>query len=246
MILYFSGTGNSRHVAKTIAEATGDDIEDIAVHLREGSSGNYSSERPYVFVGPVYGGRYPRVMTNFIERSQFAGSRQAYFVATCASTPWVTVRYVLKLAQAKGFEVMGFRSIIMPQGYCSAGLTQSKEQNDKVLAEAEPKIAETAQIIASGSKLPEEQPGKSYMSTIMNPLMYATQINAKKFFVTEKCNGCGTCASRCPLSNIRIVDGKPTWGDNCTQCNACIGGCPQQAIEFGKATAGKTRYYLPD
>ncbi|MSS20168.1 hypothetical protein [Pseudoramibacter porci] len=54
MILYFTGTGNSRHVAEKIAEATGDAIENIAVHLKKHDVGSYTSEKPYVFVGPVY------------------------------------------------------------------------------------------------------------------------------------------------------------------------------------------------
>ena len=32
MILYFTGTGNSRHVANKIAEVTGDTIENIAAY----------------------------------------------------------------------------------------------------------------------------------------------------------------------------------------------------------------------
>ncbi len=244
MILYFSGTGNSRHVAKEIASATGDEVEDIATHLRDGSAGAYRSERPYVFVGPVYAGRYPRVMTDFVSRSRFEGSRQAYFIATCAETPWITAKYVKKLAQAKGFETMGFRSIRMPQGYCSNGLTRPAEENEAVLKAAEPKVAEVARLIAEDRRLRDEPLGKSYMSTIMNPLMYATMMSPRKFRVTEACVGCGACASRCPLGNIRMVDGRPVWGDRCTQCCACIGGCPEGAIEYGKKSVGKPRYYL--
>ena len=69
MILYFTGTGNSRHVAEKIAEATGDAIENIAVHLRKHDVGSYTSEKPYVFVGPVYAGRFPKVMTTYIEKA---------------------------------------------------------------------------------------------------------------------------------------------------------------------------------
>lgn len=81
MILFFSGTGNSRHVAERIAQTTGDAIENIAVHLREGTTGTYQSTVPYVFVGPVYAGRYPKVMTEFMEKSAFGGNKKAYFIA---------------------------------------------------------------------------------------------------------------------------------------------------------------------
>ena len=222
MILYFSGTGNSRHVAKKIAQVTGDEIENIAVHLRAHEAGTYQSERPYVFVGPVYAGRLPRVMTKFIEDSTFAGTSKAYFVVTCAETPWVTIRYVQRLAKDKGFELLGFNSILMPQSYTTNGLSQPEELTRKILDAAEPKIAEVAGLIRNGKTLPAEKPGKSYMSTIMNPMMYATMMGTRKFRATDACIGCGTCAARCPLGNIQIVNGRPVWGKDCTQCNALL------------------------
>lgn len=103
MILYFTGTGNSRHVANQIAKVTGEQIEDIAIYLRQNDIGHYHSDRPYVFVGPVYAGRYPRVMTDYIRKAEFTGSRQAYFVATCAETPWITAKYAKRLAEEKRF-----------------------------------------------------------------------------------------------------------------------------------------------
>lgn len=244
MILYFTGTGNSRHTANKIAEATGDRIENIADHLRKHETGSYDSERPYVFVGPVYAGRYPKVMTEYIQKSEFKGSRQAYFVATCAETPWITAKYVQKLADEKHFEVLGFRSVIMPQSYTTGGLAVPEEKAREILAAAEPKIGELAQQIKAGIKLPEEPLGKSWMSKIANPMMYAAMMSANKFTVSNKCIGCGQCERNCPLGNIHLENGRPVWENNCTQCNACIGGCPEGAIEYGKKTAGKPRYYL--
>lgn len=74
--------------------------------------------------------------------------------------------------------------------------------------------------------------------------MYATMMSSKKFYVTNKCIGCGKCERNCPLGNIHSVNKKPVWGRTCTQCCACIGGYPESAIEYGKKSIGKSRYYL--
>lgn len=244
MVLYFSGTGNSRYVARKIAEASGDDIISINQRIKDGDYSDVKSEKPLVFVGPVYAGRLPRIMDEYIEKVTFSGNKKTYFVGTCAATAWRTVGYVEKLCEKKKFSLLGFNSIVMPQGYIAGGGTQPKNINDRILKEAEPKIKKISDIISNQQPLPKEQPGKAIMSKIINPMMYATMISAKGFKVTDKCGSCGTCAERCPLNNINLVDGKPTWGKKCTHCMACIAGCPKEAIEYGKKTHGKTRYYL--
>lgn len=90
MVLYFSGTGNSRFVAKKIAEITDDEIISINSRIKNGNYEDVQSEKPFVFVGPVYAGRYPRIMEEYIEKVTFYGAYQAYFVATCAAEAYQT------------------------------------------------------------------------------------------------------------------------------------------------------------
>ena len=125
-------------------------------------------------------------MNDYIQKVKFSGTKQAYFVVTCASTAWQTVEYVKKLCGEKNFSFLGFQSVVMPQGYIAGGGTQSKEVNDRILQQAEPKIVKIAEMIRDQQRLPEEQPGKAIMSKVLNPLMYSMMINAKGFTVTEK------------------------------------------------------------
>lgn len=246
MVLYFSGTGNSRYAAKKIAEISADEVISINQRLRSKDYHTVFSEKPLVFVGPVYAGRLPRVMDDYIKKTTFAGTNRVYFIGTCAQTPWVTVEYVEKLCKEKNFTLLGFNSIVMPQGYVAGGGTQPKEVNDKILKEAEPEILRIAETIREQQLLPKEQPGKAVMSKVLNPIMYSMMISAKGFTATDQCTGCGKCEARCPLNNVKLVNGKPVWGKDCTHCMACIAGCPARAIEYGKKTQGKPRYYLGD
>jgi ferredoxin/flavodoxin len=66
------------------------------------------------------------------------------------------------------------------------------------------------------------------------------------FRVEANCTACGICVRVCPVGNIRMVDDVPTWQHRCEQCFACLQWCPEAAIEFGRATAGKRRYHHPD
>ncbi len=53
---------------------------------------------------------------------------------------------------------------------------------------------------------------------------------ATKLHCSNKCNGCGWCASQCPTGNITILNKKPNFSNVCTICLRCIYGCPQQAL----------------
>lgn len=66
-----------------------------------------------------------------------------------------------------------------------------------------------------------------------------------KFFINDRCNGCGVCEDVCPADNIQMIENGPNWKHDCEQCLACLHWCPQQAIEFGEETVGRERYQNP-
>lgn len=242
MILYFSGTGNSRYVAEVIGKVTEDEILSMNQMIKKHEKRAINSENPYVFVCPVYAGRIPRIVENYINETNFEGSKKAYFVVTCSETPWRTVDYVEKLLNKKGITMIGFNSIIMPQNYIVMYDTPSKAEADKIIDKSLLKILDIAELIKKEKSLSIEKPGKKIMSSIINPIMYATTVNAKKFKFTDKCVGCASCVEQCPLNNIKMVNEKPQWGKECTHCMACICGCPKNAIEYGNKTGNRYRY----
>ena len=64
--------------------------------------------------------------------------------------------------------------------------------------------------------------------------------------VEPQCNSCGICVQVCPVDNIALEDGKPTWFGRCQHCLACMQLCPQQAIQYGDKTVGRKRYHHPE
>ena len=78
MILYFSGTGNSRYIAEVINSV----IEDKLVSINECLKNNLivSLEQQYIIVCPTYAWRIPRVVEQFIQTNHFILFRELKFI----------------------------------------------------------------------------------------------------------------------------------------------------------------------
>ena len=83
-------------------------------------------------------------------------------------------------------------------------------------------------------------------SGFINTLFYALCVSSKPFRGDDRCISCGKCEKLCPMNAVKLVDGKPVWGEGCTHCMACISYCPTKAIEYGKKSVGKRRYMCED
>ena len=252
MILYYSGTGNSRYAASVIARETGDELVCINDILRERAASPYtaryafSSDAPFVFVSPTYCYRVPRVVEKFIRDSRFEGSRKAYFFLTCGSGTGAAAQEAEKLCRETELEFMGLGSVVMPENYITLFEAPTYDEALAILRAAHSQIESAGRLIRYGRTLEDANGGSGLkaLPTRLNSLFYKHFVNDKKYTVGDNCIGCGQCARVCPLANIRMVDSKPRWNGNCTQCMACIGICPQDAIEYGSRSKGKRRYYL--
>ena len=243
MIIYFTGTGNSRYVAEMIADLNGDKAVCANSHIKNNEKPVFESELPYVFVAPVYVSAIPRVFEEFIRRAEFNGNRKAYYIMTCAGGMGGCPEYARRLSKEKGFEHMGTVQVNMPQNYLVFFKTKEKPIADAIVDLAGPVITSYSQLIAAERSFPGSGMKKwEYVSTemIIDPY-YRWFMPAKPFRATDDCVGCGKCVSLCPLNNISLLDGKPVWGGNCTHCMACISLCPKTAIEYGSKSVGKPR-----
>jgi ferredoxin/flavodoxin len=249
MILFFSGTGNSRYVAEQIAQVTGDELLSINKMLKAGESPAFSSPNaPFVIVSPTYAWRLPRVVEKFLRKARLTGSREAYFLLTCGSDAGAAPAHCRRLCKAMGLTLAGFAQIVMPENYVAMYPVPEEKLARRMVAKATPAIRELAAKIRDGQSFHVAQPStpvQGLKSGLVNSLFYPAMVSAKGFYATDACVGCGKCVELCPLNNVSLPGGRPQWGDACTHCMACISGCPTKAIEYKNKSQGKPRYFLP-
>ena len=248
MILFFSGTGNSRYCARRLGEALQDTCVDAFHYIRDGIAGEFASQKPWVFVCPTYCWQIPRAFSQFLRRAKLSGSRDVYFVMTCGGEVGNAPAANRALCAELGLVCHGTFSIVMPDNYIIMFPAPTPEETQKLLAAAPAALQNCADTILAGKEAPEHTPGfaDKLKSGVVNSLFYRFNMQPKKFTVSDARISCGKCEKVCPLGNIRMQDGKPVWGNRCTHCMACISDCPAVAIEYGKSTRGKARYHCPE
>lgn len=245
MIIYFSGTGNSRFAAQAVNGVVGGDCVDSFAYIRNAQGGEFDSDTPYVFVCPTYSWRIPRVFASFIKNSTFSGSKKAYFIMTCGSEIGNSENYIKKLCKACGLDFMGVAQIVMPENYIALFSVPDKQKADKIIRDSLTDIYAAAKRIKQGEQLDKHKTSvvDILKSSVVNRAFYRFIVSAKDFTASDQCISCGKCSSVCPLGNIKLVDSKPEWGNSCTHCMACISLCPVRAIEYGTVSKNRNRFY---
>ena len=245
MVIYFTGTGNSRYVAEGIALRTRDKLVSANEFIKANKGADFTSEAPYVFVSPTYAWRIPRIFSDFIQNGSFMGNISVYFVMTCGDDIGSVDEFLTELCDKKNMKFMGVAKVLMPENYVAMYDIPSKAESELIIAEADKTVKAISEIITSRKALPFEMKSSfaNLKSRYINPIFYSFFVKSKGFYATDKCINCGKCEELCNLNNIKLTDGKPVYGADCTHCMACICGCPTEAIEYKRKTIGKPRYY---
>ena len=246
MIFYFSGTGNSGYVARRIADGLGDTLLCMNDRIKAGDISPVETGQQLVIVTPTYAWRLPRIVENWLLKTELTGAKQAWFVMTCGSEIGNADQYNHKLCQVKHLAGMGTAQIVMPENYIAMFNAPQAEEARRIVAKAEPDIDGVIAAIRKSRAFPPPRRNLygRVMSGPVNPIFYSFFVKAKSFTVSSACIGCSRCAQRCPTNNITLQNGKPVWGQDCTHCMACICYCPAEAIEYGKKSLGKPRYHF--
>ncbi|NLI53779.1 MAG: 4Fe-4S dicluster domain-containing protein [Clostridiales bacterium] len=233
ILFYFSGTGNSKFVARQFCRAAGAEC-----HSVEEDAAFDALIRAHDTVGfcyPVYGSYVPRPMREFVAAhvDALAGRR---FVVLCTQLVFSGDGAHELCAFLPGGEesVVYAEHVDMPNNICNFPLFAVKNgaQNARRLRAAKRKILRAADEVGRGV----------VRRRGFNPLSILLGKSQSKFWpaVEEKaardvqidadCIRCGLCVRLCPMKNLTMGENGVEQAGRCAVCYRCVDACPQRAI----------------
>lgn len=248
MILYFTGTGNSKYVADFLADKLNDEVVPLNDMLKNNQPPEVSCEKPFIWVAPIYAWRFPKKVEELFSKIKFKGNNTVYFVATMGGDSGDCEKFCRRLTEEKGMNFGGFADVIMPDNYFGGFNIKDENEMPRLVKAAHPTLMKIADTISSGKTLSirVKTSAAAFKSGVINYGFCKYMLSKAKYKVNDNCTACGKCVKICPVNNIELADGKPKFLGNCMGCYACIHRCPEKAINLGKRTEGKSRYVCID
>lgn len=265
-IYYFSGTGNSLHVAREIQKRIPDTVLIPIVSLLKAEVVKPKGDL-IGLVFPIYLQSTPIPVREFIRKVNFKPNQFLFVVTTNCGYPGKTELYLEKLFKSRGKELDFYDTFKMisnsPKGLQPSFMIDQHwadtitEKNISILEENVQRKLEII-IRALNNRVKNTIHNRRNRSnTLLNAISqllqlpmqrYIENMNAKIGFYTDStCTACGTCEQVCPSHKVKIVQGKPKWQDEvrCYYCYACFNFCPQQSILVKNYTHKDGRYIYP-
>lgn len=238
MIYFFSGTGNSKHVAQHLATLLGENSTEITLDTQA-----TADERHTGIVFPVYAWGVPNIVAHFIamNASSLASSQYIYSVMTCGDDIGYADRILSKALHGR---LQAAFSVPMPNTYvCLPGFdTDSDEAANRKVSQTTAMLPHIADSIMRQEHVTRVTRGDwPWLKThVLRPLFNSLLVTDRYFRTTSACTLCKKCVRECPTHNIEADGQHIRWQHYyCTGCLRCYHSCPQRAIEFGPFTKGK-------
>lgn len=252
-IYYFSGTGNSLHVAQELSQRFPEAaLIPVMGLLQVNQIESQADTIGLVF--PIHAFTFPWPVKSFLEKAKFKPTAYKFAIATreCFATVFLDID---KLLEKQDTRLDAYFSFEMPETYIPLFNLYSPEKCAQVEAEMLNDLAFIARTVANRAVYrPKDHPGWLLLSRGVYPLVTAWFQKVRfpdmeqAFYADQQCQGCGTCESVCLSNKIRLENNRPVWQADvrCAYCFACLHYCAAQAIQIaGRKTAGKGRYHHP-
>jgi NAD-dependent dihydropyrimidine dehydrogenase PreA subunit len=247
-ILTFSGTGNTQYVVDAVAESIRNKGWDADICPLEqiNSEQNLSAFREADIVGiafPVHAFNPPWLVEKVVRSLPKMGSRKCFVLRTSGS-PFINAGSIVRLKKLlKDRNLATLYDVLVPMpsnfmvryndSFIKLNLQMARKQADMIATD----------LVNGVNKRARTNLLVRLVSWLLLVERLGSHLGGRVWKVEKSCTFCGKCVRDCPTQNIKLQDGKLSFGWNCTLCMRCSFGCPVQA--FSNKHYGKLMFVKP-
>ncbi|MBF4693199.1 EFR1 family ferrodoxin [Fusibacter ferrireducens] len=251
LIYYFTGTGNSLHIADRLKVLIGD-CELIPILSYDDTTIIHNDGATQIgFVFPIYMTTLPVPMRRFIKRLAISEQVYLFALATRIGTTHSAFNEINSILKRQNKKLDLQWSFNMPSNdpkfdFKSLTEDQMKALENKWELELESiclKILEQKPFLVKDSTANRKVPFVNVLRFMLSTMGSKPQ----KMYSDLNCIGCGKCERVCPSRRIEMIQGRPVWPEDkeCYRCSACLNFCEMQASQISGMTENNGRYAHP-
>lgn len=247
-ILYFTATGNSLYIAKSL----GGDLHSIPQMVKEEKYDFTDDKIGIVF--PLHAWGVPSYVVEFLERASFS-CNYLFAITTYGIYSGAVAKHLSDIASEAGYKFDYINRIKMVDNYVPT-FDMKKEVGKEAKKEIEKHISMIKSDIdeCKKSTLRESiirkvtfnymsnREGRPFNEKRLKVHVYGEGID-NYLKLEDNCTACGVCVKVCPVDNIKLDKEacKIELSDKCFMCLACLHNCPSNTIHIN-GEVSKDRY----
>lgn len=231
LMLYFSGTGNSRYISKQFAARMGcgclsiEDSADFDSLIRKNGT--------IAVCYPIYGSCVPRIMREFAkEHSEALKDKKLIIFCTQMIFSGDGARAFARLLPGCDKNVIYAEHFNMPNNISNSGfLPISDFERKRKKRHADKKLRRVCRDIKKGTV---KRRGWNSFSQFLGKMQNSGWLEVEdkqrgSFEADSDCIKCGLCVKRCPVHNLELSENGVVQKNNCILCYRCVNICPMKA-----------------
>ncbi|MBA7548374.1 hypothetical protein ES705_40828 [subsurface metagenome] len=257
-IYYFSGTGNSLHVAKELQKQIPESQIIPIVSLLDNKYIKTNAET-IGFIFPIHYMAIPTPVKFFIKKLKLDSTKYIFAITTRLGSPHTAFTDIDKILKNKGQCLDSHFSLTMANNDPKYDYKVPTNDEIKKFESVVHKNLDVIQKIIKNKEKSREKDNSitdpvppilvsiaPFLNSIFRPIGEFIGFKSH-YYADSKCTGCGICEKVCLSKKIKMINKKPVWQKNvkCFYCYACINYCPKESVQIKSFTEKNGRYPHP-